>query len=999
MRKTTQKIPKILAVAFLYMLFALPAWAQNVITGNVNDSKTGAGVPNVTVTVKGTRISTQTDANGAFRINAPANASTLVFTSVGYALQEASIAGKTSVSIQFVQTDTKLDEVVVVAYGTRKKTDLTGAVTQVSAKDFQKGNIASSEQLLQGKVAGLEVTTGGGSAGGGSKIRIRGGASLNGASNDPLIVVDGVPVEGNNLAGSANYLNTINPDDVESVSVLRDAASTASYGSRASNGVIIITTKKGSRGKTRFNYNTQLSLSRVNNYVDVLSADEIRSVVNAEAASTGINTWKNLLGNANTDWQKLIYRNAKSINNNISATGSWKYKNFTLPYRISLGYLYQEGVLKTNKFDRFSTAVNLSPKFFGDHLSVNVNFKYTHTQNRFADEGAVGAAVAFDPTQYAYNNNPKTGGYFEWMENTGIRKDLATRNPLSLLNLRDNTSRVNRMIGNVQLDYKLHFFPDLHIQANLGLDNAGGIGNDIVSDKAASAFSVDGSGRRTHYEEKKRNYLAEISLFYEKNLGKNSKIDILALHGYQDFYTLVTPFGSYRLNGNIFPNQDLRNDKPQYRLESYLGKMNITLFNKYLLTGSIRRDATSKFSKDNRVGYFPAGAIAWKLKDEFFKNSNIVSELKLRFGYGVTGQQDGIAYYSYLPVYSPSSNTGAQYQFGDKYYTFLRPGAYNPDVKWEETATTNIGLDFGFAQNRISGSIEVYKKENKDLLFISNIPSGSNFDITLLSNIGKVENKGVEFAINLNPIRKKNLNWELGFNLTYNEAKITNLTANPDPNFKGQEVGGIGGGTGNYIGIIKVGEVPFSYLVYKQVYDPATGKPIEGLYEDLNRDGQITSDDRYIYKKPAPDFMYGFNTNITIKRFSLGLAGHGMIGNYLYNNYQSSSGVLNSIQNPINFIGNASANYFQTGFKNNRYQSDYYIQNASFLRLDNINLGYNFGDALRNKTNLRVSANVQNVFVITKYKGTDPENADNFGRDNNIYPRPTIYSIGASLDF
>ncbi len=998
MRKSTQKISKILSVALLFMLSAFSALAQNVISGNVTDSKSGSAVSNVTVTVKGTRVSVQTGADGSFKITAPASAKTLVFSSIGYAAQEAAINGSSAIRISLVQTDQKLDEIVVVAYGTRKKSDLTGAVTQVSAKDFQKGNIASSEQLLQGKVAGLEVTTGGGSAGGGSKIRIRGGASLT-ASNDPLIVIDGVSVESNGIAGSANYLSTINPDDIESISVLKDASATALYGSRASNGVLIITTKKGGRGKARFNYNTQLSLGHVGDYVDVLSAQQIRDIVTAEAAATGINTWKNLLGKANTNWQNLIYQNARSVNNNISASGSLNTKFASVPYRISLGYLYQEGVLKTNKFDRFSTAINLSPKFLNDHLAVNVNFKFSHTQNHFADEGAVGSAVGFDPTQYAYNNNPKTGSYFEWMENTGVRKALATRNPLALLFLRDNTSRLNRVIGNVQLDYKLHFFPDLHLQANLAMDDANGSGNDITSDAAANAYSADGSGARSHYEERKRNHLADISLFYEKNLGKSSKIDILAGHSYQDFYTLVTPFESYRINGLAFPNQDLRRDKPEYRLESYLGRINLTLMNKYLLTGSIRRDASSKFSKENRVGYFPAGAIAWKLKEEMFKNSNLVSELKLRFGWGITGQQDGINYYSYLPVYAPSKNTGAQYQFGDIYYSFLRPGAYNPAVKWEETTTTNIGLDFGFAKNRISGTVEVYKKKTKDLLFNSDIASGANFDITLLSNIGNVENKGIEATINLNPVKKRNFTWDIGFNVTYNESKVTNLTANPDPNFKGQEVGGIGGGTGNYIAVIKVGEPVISYLVYKQVYDQATGKPIEGLYEDINRDGQITSDDRYVYKKPAADFLYGLNTTIAYKKFSLGLAGHGMLGNYLYNNYQSGAGVLNSIQNPINFIANASTNYLETGFKNNRYQSDYYIQNASFFRLDNINLGYNFGDVLRNKTTLRVSANVQNVFVITKYDGTDPENADVFGRDGNIYPRPRIYSIGANLDF
>lgn len=989
MRKTTLKISKILSVAFLCLLGSLSALAQNVISGNVTDSKTGIGVSNVTVTVKGTRVSAQTSSDGSFRISAPANASKLIFSSIGYASQEASISGGT-VNISFVQTDQKLDEIVVVAYGTRKKTDLTGSVTSVTTKDFQKGNINSSEQLLQGKVAGLEVTTGGGSAGGGSKIRIRNGASLN-ASNDPLIVIDGVPVESNGIAGSGNYLNTINPDDIESISVLKDASATALYGSRASNGVLIITTKKGVRGRTRYNFNTQVSVARVGSYVDVLSADQVRSLINADATATGSNAYQNLLGTANTDWQKQIYQNALGTTNNISASGAVSTKTINLPYRVSLGYLYQQGVLKTNKFDRFSSAINLAPKLFDEHLAVNVNFKYSHTQNQFADEGAIGSAVSFDPTQYVRDNNPKYGGYFEWP------LSLATRNPVALLNLRDNTSRVNRIIGNVQLDYKLHFFPDLHLQANLGLDNADGRGNDNVD--STSATITASKGRRTHYEQKKKNYLADVSLFYEKSL-KNFKIDVLAGHSYQDFYTEVTNFASYGQDAKLIATSvpTFITDKPQYRLESYLGRMNISIMDKYLLTGSIRRDASSKFSKDNRVGYFPAGAFAWKLKDELFKNSNLVSDLKLRVGWGITGQQDGIAYYSYLPVYAKSSNT-AQYQFADSFYYFLRPGAYDKDIKWETTQTTNIGLDFGFFKNRITGSIDVYKKKTEDLLSVVPIAPGSNFDIQLLTNVGNLENKGIEVTINTTPVKKRNFTWDFGFNVSYNESKITNLLKNQDPNFKGIEVSGIGGGTGNNIGKFAVGYAPYVFNVFKQVYDPATGKPIEGLYEDINRDGKIDDGDRYFYKKPAADFLYGLNTMITYKKFTLGVTGHGMIGNYLYNNYQSGAGVFNSVKNPLIFIANASTNYLETGFKNNRYLSDYYIENASFFRLDNINLGLNLGDLLRNKTSLRVSASVQNVLVITKYSGTDPENASSSGVDGNIYPRPRIYSIGANLDF
>lgn len=982
------------------LLGTLMVSAQSQVTGTVTDSKTGLGVANVTVGIKGGSASTQTGTDGSFRLNVPANTQALVFTSIGYASQEVAINGRSNITVSLVQTDQKLDEVVVVAYGTRRKSELTGAAVSIGTKDFQKGNIASSEQLLQGKVAGLEVTTGGGSAGGGSRIRIRGSASLN-ASNDPLIVIDGVPVEGNGAAGSGNYLNTINPEDIESVTVLKDAASTALYGSRASNGVLIITTKKGKKGKPVFNFNTQLSVAKISKsrYVDVLNADEVRKIVTDQAAASGNSNYANLLGNSNTNWQDQIYRTAITSNNNLSVAGAINRKSFSLPYRLSVGYLYQEGVLLTNKFERNSFALNLSPKFFNDRLSVNVNAKYSQARTRFANEGAIGSAVSFDPTQDPMDGDAKTGGYYEWLS-SGVPNALATRNPLGLLNLRQNNSKVDRIIGNVQLDYKLPFVPGLHVQANFGLDNGFGRGNDNVDSTAASEFSPTGSGKRAYYQERKRNYIADLSLFYEKDLGKGNKFDVLALHSYQDFYTMVYSYPSYRVNGSVIPSSvpTFTTDKPEYRLESYLGRINVTLLNNFLLTGSIRRDASSKFSKDNRVGYFPAGAFAWKIKESLLKDINVVNDLKLRVGYGKTGQQDGIAYYSYLPVYN-LSNSQAYYQFGNSFYQYLRPTAYDKNVKWESTTTTNIGLDFGFAKNRISGSFDVYKKKTSDLLSVVPIAPGANFDIELLTNVGNMEAKGFEFSLNTVPVRKKDLVWDLGFNIAYNKAKITNLLVNPDPNFKGIDVSPINGGTGNRIGKFLVDYAPYSYFVYKQVYDKSTGRPIEGLYEDINRDGQVNADDRYLYKKPAPDFIYGISTSVSFKQFTLGLAGHGMIDNYLYNNFNSGAGVLNSVQNPLVFTANASRDYLNTGFKNNQYFSDYYIENASFFRLDNINLGYNFGKVIKNKANLRINANIQNVFVITKYSGADPENANSTGVDNNIYPRPRIYTLGASLDF
>ncbi|MFZ1370111.1 MAG: SusC/RagA family TonB-linked outer membrane protein, partial [Ferruginibacter sp.] len=867
-----RKISKKLILSCTLFFFSLAVFSQNAVTGIVTDSKDASPISGVTVTVKGTTTATQTAADGSFKINAPSNA-VLVFSSVGFAVMEVAVTGNTA-NASLVQVNQQMDELVVVAYGTKRKSDLTGSVSSVSAKDFQKGVVNSSEQLLQGKVAGLEVTTGGGSPGGGSRIRIRGGASLN-ASNDPLIVIDGVPVESNGIAGSGNLLNSINPNDIESISVLKDASATALYGSRASNGVLLITTKKGVKGKIRFNYNTTLSAGIVGKTVKVLSGDEVRAIINAD----GNPTYTALLGTANTDWQKEIYRPAIGWDNNISASGAVK----NIPFRASIGYLNQDGILKTDNFKRLTGSLNISPKFLNDHLSVNLAVKASNTKNNWADQGAIGSAIAFDPTQTINSASGKFGGYFEWLDANNDLINLATRNPVALLDQRDNKSNVNRLVGNIQLDYKLHWFPDLHVLFNFGIDNSKGSGNDNIDSASATNFRT--GGRKTYYEQSKMNTITDIQLFYSKDLKKlKTKVDVLVGHSYQDFITNVKNFPSFSYRSVADPQNPQKKDtiagseptfltdKPQYRLESYLGRMNITIADKYLVTASLRSDASSKFAKANRVGYFPAVAVAWKIKEDFFRSVQAINELKLRFGWGTTGQQDGIPYYSYLPYYA-RSNSAAQYQFGNTYYSFLRPSAYDPDRRWESTTTTNIGLDFGILQNRVSGSVDYYFKKTKDLLSTVPVAAGGNFNIELLTNVGNMENKGVEFTLNTVPIKKANLTWEFGFNFTYNTRKITNLLKQQDPNFKGIEVSGISGGTGNNIGRFNVGYSPFAYFVFKQVYDPASGRPIEGLYEDINRDGNIDQLDRYYYKKPASDVFVGLNTQVIYKKFSLGITG------------------------------------------------------------------------------------------------------------------------------
>ena len=995
------KVSRAIGLIVLALVVQLSFAQDRVISGKVVDAA-GTPVAGVSVVAKGSSAGTQTNAAGQFQLTVAASVNTLVFSSVSFTTQEVSIQGVNSVSVTLASAATTMGDVVVVAYGTRRKTDLTGSVTAVTAKDFQKGNINSAEQLLVGKVAGLSITTGGGAAGGGSRIRIRGGASLN-ASNDPLLVIDGVPVDGNGVSGSANLLNTINPNDIESMTILKDASATALYGSRASNGVIIVTTKKGSKGALRFNFSNTTSVGMITKYVDVLTADEIRDIVTKDAAATGSNMYKNMLGTANTEWQKEIYQAAIGADNTISATGSLG----NIPFRASLGYLNQNGILKTNNFSRISTAINLSPKLLNDNLSLNISVKASQTRNRFANEGAIGNAVSFDPTKPVMSGNNNWGGYYEWLNGT-VPNDLSNRNPVALLMLRDNRSTVNRMIGNVQAEYKLPFFPDLKIQANVGMDFASGSGNDNTD--SVSATNYRSGGRRQYYEQQKVNQLADIGLFYAKELKSiKSKVDVLVTHGYQSFVTKVSNFPalSYRAvydranpakKDTIIGTEPVfLTDRPEYRLESYIGRINYSLMDKYLLTATIRSDASSKLNPDDRIGYFPSLALAWKARDDFFKNSTKISDLKFRFGWGVTGQQDGISYYSYLPRYTLSNNTAMQ-QFGSTWVNYLRPAGYDPSIRWETTTTTNVGVDYGFFNNRISGSVDYYTRKTKDLLANVAVASGANFVNEIVTNVGNINSEGVEVSLNLAPIRNKNVNWDINLNYTYNKATITNLLRNPDPKFKGQEVTGIGGGTGNRIGIHAVGYSPNSFYMLKQVYDQM-GKPIEGLFEDTNRDGIINNDDRQISQKPAADVLLGFATSLSIKKFSVGLAGHGMLGNYLYNNVNSNNAVMRAIKNPVQFIGNASRDLLTTNFTNNWYLSDYYLDNASFFRVDNINFGYDAGRVFNNKATLRINASVQNVFVITKYKGLDPENAGDGGVDNNIYPRPRVYSLGFNLDF
>ncbi len=976
-------------LSFAMPLFFSLSWLateaqERSISGRITDAAS-KGIPGVSITVKDQNVGTQTDAEGAFRLNVPAGATTLIFSSVGFQTQEVDISNTTTVTLVLNQNTAALNEVVVVGYGTARKKDLTGSVTSISSRDFNRGPVTTPEQLIAGKVAGVQITSNGGAPGAGSRIRIRGGSSLN-ASNDPLIVIDGVPVDNGSISGSANPLNFINPNDIESFNILKDASATAIYGSRASNGVIIITTKKGARGPLRVNFSTVNSIAERTGKVDVLTADQFRQVV----TENGTAAQAELLGGADTDWQDEIFQKAFTTDNNISVSGAVG----ALPFRVSVGYLSQKGILLTSKLNRTSGALNLSPKFLDNHLSIDLNLKLAQSKTRFADQGAIGAAVAFDPTKPVFEkSNTDLGGYWEWLDPaTDKLNTLGTRNPVSMLKQRQDNSDAFRSIGNIQFDYKLHFLPALRANLNLGFDHSKGEGTVVNPATAATAYYVRGS--RSQYEQEKNNKLLEFYLNYAKELpGIESRFDVTAGYSYQDWTTESPSFPVFRGTDTTPAAIPF---KTQNTLVSFFGRANYNFDDRFLVTATLRRDGSSRFSPDTRWGLFPSAAFAWRISNEgFLKNSKSISDLKFRLGYGVTGQQDiNNGDYPYLPRYTLSDGT-AQYGIGDSLYNTLRPEGYDLNIKWEETETYNAGLDFGFLDNRISGSIDYYFKKTKDLLAVISVPAGSNLTNRVLTNVGNIENRGIELVLNGTPVQTKDFRWDAGFNITYNKTEITKLSKIEDKTFIGYESGTIGGGVGNNIQINTVGYNPYAFYVYKQVYDES-GRPIEGVYVDMNKDGVITDRDKYRYKSAEPTMFLGFSSQFSYKKWFGSFTLRGSFNNYVYNNFSSNNGAYKAFSFP-NYLSNVSTSVLDTRFDEFQLFSDYYLENASFLRADNINVGYNFGRLWEDKVGVRVTATVNNAFTITKYSGLDPEIAG--GIDNNFYPRPRIFSLGVNLDF
>ena len=966
----------------LLTMYVLPSFAQDrTITGSIYDSANRRPLAGATITAAGSGAATATNASGTFTLTVPSSASTVSISHVGYNSQEVSI-GDGNLSIMLAGAQGSLNEVVVIGYGTTRKKDLTGSVATVTSKDFVKGPITTPEQLISGKVAGVQISSNSGQPGVGSRIRIRGGTSLN-ASNDPLIVIDGVPVDNNSISGSPNPLSLINPNDIASFNILKDASAAAIYGSRAANGVILITTKKGTSGTLKVNFSTLNSISVKTGTVDVLTANEFRDYVKSIAKDTS------LLGDANTDWQELIYQSAFMTDNNLAFSGGIA----GLPYRLSLGYLNQDGILKRDNMQRASVALNLSPTLFDNHLTINTNIKYSNTQNFFANQGAIGAAVYFDPTQPVYSNDSKFGGYYEWRNDDDTSLNgLATRNPIGLLEQQENNSDVNRVISNVQFDYKFHFLPELRANLNLGIDYSKGKGNTYIPAEAASNYSR--GGVNNEYEQTKSNKLFEFYFNYAKDITSiSSRIDVVAGYTYQDWLTESPSFPDINALGQIVEPAG-QPFETQNTLVSFYGRANYSLLDRYLLTATLRRDGSSRFNEDNRWGSFPSVALAWNLNNEgFLQGNKVFSSLKVRGGWGITGQQDIGSDYGYQAnvFYGDSA---ARYQFGNTFYTVARPVGFDANLKWEETESTNIGLDLGFADNRVNFTIDYYQKLTKDLLATVPIAAGTNFTNQLLTNVGSIKNKGLEFGMNLNLFSSRDFNLDIGYNLTWIiQNEITKLQLVNDPNYLGAQTGFTGF---NSVQLHSVGYRPSTFFLYRQVYD-STGKPIEGLYEDKNGDGIIGEQDKYWVKNPDPRVYMGFSTNMSYKNLSAGFTMRASLDNYMYNNIQAGSAIQQNVITGQRYLSNAHSDILESGFISRQTWTDYYLENASFVRMDNAYLSYNVGSVMKDKANLRLSFNVQNVFVITKYSGLDPE--INGGIDNLIYPRPRMYALGVNIDF
>ena len=969
------------------------SFSQYTLSGKLTDDN-GEALIGATVKIASLSLGTSTDVEGNYMISNIANGQhNVIYSAVGFKTVNVLVDfnGDVQRDFSFAEDALLLDEAVVIGYGTARTKDLTGSAVIVKSEDFNKGSVTTPEQLVMGKIPGVKINSNNGAPGSGSTIRIRGGTSIN-ASNDPLIVIDGVPLDNGGVAGAANPLNLINPNDIESFVVLKDASATAIYGSRGANGVILITTKKGKGNKINVNFTTNNSLSTVVKNTSVLSADEYRDVINEFGTQNQIDN----LGDSSTNWQDQVYRTAYINENNVSVSGGIG----GVPFRFSAGNKHEQGLLRRHQLDRYAASLNLSPSFLDDHIQLELNSRFVHTDNFFADQSAIWASAQFDPTKPILSGDTAYGGYYETLfaagGNAGRPIPLAIRNPLGLIEQKEDVSDVNRFIGNARVTYNTHFLDGLKAVVNVGTDMVNSNGTVLIPHTAASNFQ--NGGYQTQYDMEKSNQLIEGFLNYSNaDQGGDHRLDLTAGYSFQEWSTMSPSYPGLNIAGDTLNAPGIPTDTKNALL-SYYGRGIYSYLDKYVITATLRRDGSSRFSPENRWGWFPSASAAWIISEEsFLKDSELISYLKFRAGYGVTGQQDIFYDYPYIPNYQQGSIT-AQYQFGGNYVSTLRPDGYDYNIKWESTASTNIGLDYGFMNDKISGSVDYYVKETSDLLATVPVVAGTNFTNFILTNVGSMKNEGVEVNLNLGLLNTSTTKIDLGLNASYNKNTVTGLSLVEDTSSVGIQVGGISGGIGNTAQVHTVGYPTFTFFMYDANYD-ADGNPIEDQFTDFNNDSVINIDDRVRSGNPNPNWFLGLNLNASYKNWYMGTSMRAELGAYVYNNLASNHGNLQAGNSTFN-SSNIHSSFLTTNFmesSNEQLLSDYFLEKANFLRMDYFTLGYNFGNSLSDKFRLNAALTVNNVFVFTQYSGMDPEVVG--GIDNNMYPRPRIYSLNLTFDF
>ena len=1008
MKQVKSKTPVRILSLLLGLFLSVGAFAQNDVKGIVKDAS-GEPIIGATIRVIGQEGGAITDFDGNFTIKAAPGAKIQV-SYIGYKTVELPVSANMVVTLQ---DDTQLlSDVVVIGYGRAKKEDLTGSVTAIKPDEMSKGITSSASDMLVGKVAGVDVITAGGSPGAGAQIRIRGGSSLN-ASNDPLLVVDGLTIDNNTAKGMSNVMAMINPNDIETFTVLKDASATAIYGSRASNGVIIITTKKGRKGTgPKFSYNGDVTISTTQKRYDVLNGNEYRALANRLWGEGNAPE----LGKANTDWQDEIFRTAVSTSHNLSITGGLK----NMPYRVSAGYQSDSGIIKNSYMKRFNASVNLAPSFFDDHLNFNVTAKFMAEKDSYVDAGAVvGGALAMDPTRPVYYDGPGSefvGGYYQYLQTTDAFPDKSWNyttntntpsNPVACLNQKECIAHSTDFTGNIEMDYKIHGFEDLRIHASFGGQYTSSTQDDYTSPYSYDNNYYGWNGVTKYY---KYSITANAYAQYVHTFGAHT-IDIMAggeeSHYHRNGWDAGSGWDSYN---NVAYNETLKSEQEwatHNSLVSYFGRLNYTLLDRYMLTATFRADGSSRFAKGHKWGYFPSVALAWRINDEkFMKNLKWWNEFKLRLGWGQTGQQEIGSDFLYQPVYTIGDQYG-QYQFGtgsDSFYYTVRPSAYNPDLTWETTTTWNAGLDFAFLNNRITANIDGYYRKTTDLIQDVTIPVGMNFAQRMSQNIGSLENYGIEFSIGAKPIVTKDFTWDIQYNVSWNHNEITELIGGDDEHIA-ESGGTISRGNSTHVQAHKVGEPANSFWVYQQVYDE-NGKPLEGVFVDRDGNGIINNDDRYFYHSPAAPVYMGLTMKFLYKNWDLSFALRSAIGNYVYYDFLANKAVISTSGLYSNSAySNTTQAAVDLGFTGtgtgSPFLSDYFVRNASYLKCQNITLGYSFPALLKYNNqdyfSGRVFFTVQNPFIITKYKGLDPEISS--GIDNNPYPRPMSFQLGLNLNF